>query len=311
MTLTAVVIPCYKVSDSIEEVVRSIPQTVDHIIVTDDGCPDSSGRLVESLGLDRVSVLYHEENKGVGAATITAYQKAIELGCEIIIKIDGDGQMDLRYIPSLIAPLASNQADYTKGNRFRDFEMLKTMPRTRLFGNSVLSFITKAVSGYWNVMDPTNGFTAIHERTLNKLNLTKLSSRFFFESDMLIKLNIANAVVKDVDVPARYSGEKSTLRIRNTVAEFPFKLVKGFMERLFLKYFVFDFNMASVYMLLGVPMLIASVVWGVVELTASILTGIPRTAGTIMLVALPMILAFQMLLQAVQIDIASVPEERK
>lgn len=305
----AVVIPAFKVVNHINEVISSLPREIDHIIVVDDHCPFSSGKEAEKLNRENVIVLYHDLNQGVGGAVITGYKKALELGCEIIVKMDGDGQMEPKYLNDLIAPLMRNEADYTKGNRFTHFKSLKSMPKSRLFGNSGLSFLLKAASGYWNIMDPTNGYTAIHKRVLEKLNLEKISKRFFFESDMLINLNIINAVVKDIDIPARYEGEGSSLNVRKVLFQFPPKLLNGFMKRLFLKYFIYDFNMASVYMVIGLPMFIVSVLFGVVEWIDSISTGEPKPAGTIMLVALPIIISFQMLLQAIQIDIHSVPRK--
>lgn len=305
----AVVIPAYKVSETIVNVINSIPDDVDLVIVVDDACPQSSGKVAEGSGRDNLMVLYHDDNQGVGGAVITGYKRAIELGCDIVIKMDGDGQMDPTYIQSLIDPLIHNKADYTKGNRFRDFNALKSMPKVRLFGNSVLSFLIKFSSGYWNIMDPTNGYTAIHRRALDRLNLDKISKRFFFESDMLINLNIINAVVQDVPIPARYGREKSSLNIKKVFVQFPPKIFKGLIKRVFLKYFVYDFNMASVYILLGLPMFLFGLTLGVIEWMRSILTGETRSAGTIMLVALPIIVSFQMLLQAIQIDINSVPRK--
>jgi dolichol-phosphate mannosyltransferase len=308
---TAVVIPAFKVVDSIRDVILSIPANIDHIIVVDDHCPYSSGKEAEKLNKKNVVVFYHEQNQGVGGAVITGYEKAIELGCEIIIKMDGDGQMETEYIESLIAPLIANEADYTKGNRFVNFKALKSMPKIRLFGNSLLSFMLKIVSGYWNVMDPTNGYTAIHRRVLKKLNLGRISKRFFFESDMLIHLNIIKAVVKDINIPARYEGEESSLNIKKALLQFPPKLFSRFFRRIFFRYFIYDFNMASVYMILGLPLFTGSVLFGIIEWIDSAVTGRPRSAGTIMLVALPIIISFQMLLQAIQIDINSVPSKNK
>ena len=308
-TKIAVVIPSYMVANSIQEVVLSIPEIIDHVIVVDDKCPESSGKQAEKLNRSNVIILYHKHNQGVGGAVVTGFRKAIELGCDIVIKMDGDGQMDSAHINRLVAPLANNDADYTKGNRFRDFRTLKTMPRIRLIGNSALSFLVKAASGYWNIMDPTNGYTAIHKRVLEKLILDKLSKGFFFESDMLIHLNIVNAVARDIDIPARYGENKSSLKISRVLLQFPPGLVRGLIKRVFLKYFVYDFNMASVYILIGLPIFLFSVFYGIYEWVDSIITGEPRTAGTIMLVALPIIVSFQMLLQAINIDIASVPKK--
>jgi dolichol-phosphate mannosyltransferase len=305
----AVVIPAFKVVDHMKDVILSIPDSIHHIIVVDDKCPFASGKEAEKLSQNNVTVIYHEQNQGVGGAVITGYKKALELGCDIVIKMDGDGQMDSKYIDRLIEPLIKNEADYTKGNRFTNFTSLKSMPKIRLFGNSVLSFIVKMASGYWNIIDPTNGYTAIHKRFLEKVNLDKLSKRFYFESDMLINLNIINGVVKDIDIPAKYEGEGSSLSIQRAMIQFPPRLLKGFLKRIFLKYFIYDFNMASVYILIGLPIFLLSVLFGITEWIDSAITGMPRSAGTIMLVALPIIISFQMLLQAIQIDINSVPKK--
>lgn len=307
----AVVIPCYRAARTVREVIAGIPPGVAHVIVVDDACPEGSGDAAAAPDRPEVIVLRHERNRGVGAAMVTGYRKALELGCDAVVKMDGDGQMDPAHLPRLVAPLAAVEADYAKGNRFRDFGALRGMPKLRLFGNSALSFLVKAASGYWNTMDPTNGYTAIHRRALERLPLERLSQRYFFESDMMIELGILGAVVRDVEQPAQYGGEPSSLRIGRVLLEFPPRLLAGLVKRVFLKYFVYDFNMASVYMLVGLPVFVASVVFGAVEWIDSIVSGVPRTAGTIMLVALPIIVSFQMLLQAIQIDIDSVPRKER
>jgi glycosyltransferase involved in cell wall biosynthesis len=309
-TKIAIIIPCYKVSHHVQEVVKSVPDSVDHIIVVDDACPEDSGKVAESVGRRNVTVLYHTRNTGVGGAVMTGYRKAMELGCDIMVKMDGDGQMDPAYLGAITEPLIRDEADYTKGNRFKDFKRLKTMPATRLFGNSALSFLVKLASGYWGIMDPTNGFTAIRRGVLEELNLRKISRRFFFESDMLINLRLVNAVVQDVDIPARYGTEGSTLNVWRALLQFPLKLLRGFLKRLVLRYFIYDFNMASVYMILGIPLLLFGVTYGAVNWIESFRTGEPTPLGTIMLAALPVILALEMLLQAVNIDINSVPKKK-
>lgn len=311
MVKLAVIIPCYRVSRYIENVLRTIPSMVHTIIVIDDACPEQSWQVAESLKkIDpRIQIVRHSENQGVGGAMITGYEQALKSDCDIFIKMDGDGQMDPKYIESLVRPLINNCADYCKGNRFREFNSLQSMPKLRLFGNSVLSFVVKAASGYWNIMDPTNGYTAIHRRILEKMDLTKLSRRYFFESDMLIQLNILSAVATDVPMKSRYADEESSLNIPTVILQFPTKLARGLVRRLFLKYFIYDFNMASVYFLIGIPLLSFGLVFGILEWFDSFLTGKTKSAGTIMVAALPIILAFQMLLQAIQIDIDKTPKK--
>lgn len=305
-----VVIPAFKVHKQICGVIQSLPPTVDYIIVVDDKCPHFSGKEAQKLSNKRLEVLYHERNTGVGGAMVTGYKRAIELACDVVIKIDGDGQMDASYIDKLIVSLLNGEADYTKGNRFMNSNVLKIMPKIRLFGNSLLSFLVKITSGYWNVMDPTNGYTAIRREVLEKLELNKLSKRFFFEIDMLIHLNIINAVVKDISMIPKYGDEKSSLSVWKVIIQFPLDLLKGFVKRIFLKYFIYDFNMASVDILLGVPMFFLGIIFGLIEWRDSVVHGTAKPIGTIMLLTLSITLAFQMLLQAVNIDISLTPKRR-
>lgn len=306
----AVVIPSYKVVKHIKDVINTLPQFIDYIIVVDDKCPMQSGRVAEELNNSKVIVLFHEKNKGVGGAVVTGYKKAVELNADIVIKMDGDGQMNPDYIEELIEPIINNRADYTKGNRFNDFNALRSMPNVRLFGNSVLSFLVKVSSGYWNMMDPTNGYTAISKEAINGVNLNSLSKRYFFESDMLINLNIENLVVKDVAIPARYGDEESSLKISKVMFEFPFKLFKGFCKRISFKYFIYNFNMASIYIILGLPMIFFGSIFGAYRWFLGAFENIENSCGTVMLSVLPIILGTQFLLQAISIDIDSIPKKR-
>lgn len=305
----AVVIPCYKVSNHIREVLYSLPEFIDDIIVVDDDCPENSGNIAESLGLDKMHILYHDKNQGVGGAVISGFKKALELNSDIVVKLDGDGQMDAGKIEKLIQPLIDNTADYTKGNRFYDFEALRSMPKTRLFGNSLLSFAIKAASGYWNIMDPTNGFCAISSQTLQALNLDKIEKRYFFETDMLIHLNLMNKVVQDVPISAIYKDEISNLSIENVTLTFPFKILKRLIKRIFLQYYVYDFNMASIYLFFGIPFILFGLIFGIYHWTIGVMENMENNAGTIMLAALPIILGLQFLLQAISIDIHNIPKK--
>lgn len=217
----AVVIPCYKVKKHILDVINNIGNEVAIIYVVDDKCPELSGEYVQQNCIDpRVKVIFNNENKGVGGAVISGYLASLEDNVDIVVKLDGDGQMDPSLIGDFINPISKEFADYTKGNRFYDVESLKPMPKIRLFGNTVLSFMTKFSSGYYNIFDPTNGYTAISSFALKKINLDKLSKRYFFESDILFRLNLINAKVVDVPMDAIYEDEESNLHIKKIV--FPF-----------------------------------------------------------------------------------------
>ena len=199
----AVVIPSYRVKKHILEVISGIGNEVERIYVVDDLCPEQSGDFVEAHCDDpRVRIIRHEVNQGVGGAVMSGYRAAIEEGVDIIVKVDGDGQMDPSLIPYFVEPIISGNADYTKGNRFFDLESVRAMPRIRLFGNAVLSFMTKMSSGYWDLFDPTNGYTAIHADVAKHLPFEKISKRYFFETDILFRLNTVRAVVVDMPMEA-------------------------------------------------------------------------------------------------------------
>lgn len=306
----AVVIPCFRVRAHLADVIAGIPPEVSHIVAVDDRCPERSGEVAAACGDPRVTVVWHEVNQGVGGAVATGYRKAMELGCDVMVKVDGDGQMDPALIGRFIAPLMDGRADYAKGNRFSDFRALQAMPKVRLFGNSVLSFLVKAASGYWTMMDPTNGYTAIHRRVLEELDLDRVAKRYFFESDLLIRLNVVNAVVADVPMAARYGDEESSLSIPRVLLDFPPRLLRGLARRIFLKYFVYDFNMGSLYLALGMPLMLFGLVFGAWEWVLSLTTGVARPVGTVMLVVLPLILGFQLMLQAIAVDMASEPKRK-
>ena len=252
---------------------------------------------------ERVTVLTHTTNTGVGGAVMTGYRAAINDTMDIVVKVDGDGQMDPKYLDDLTKPLAEGRADYAKGNRFQNIDELGAMPTHRLVANSFLSFFIKAASGYWGVMDPANGYTAVRLDMLKKLPLHKIAERYFFESDMLMRLNRLDAKVADVPMPAIYGDEVSQVRYLTTAVDFVWRIGYGMVKRLIWQYFIKDFNMASLYLLIGIPMFCLAVLVGAWEWIESITTGIPRSAGTVMLVGVPIILGFQMILQAVAIDV--------
>ena len=308
-TRIAVVIPSYKVTRHIAEVVLNIPSVVWRIYVIDDACPDGSGKFVEeNVNDDRVRVVYHSQNQGVGGAVMTGYQVAIADGADVIIKVDGDGQMDLNLIPYFVEPILSGDADYAKGNRFYDLEEIRAMPPVRLFGNAVLSLMTKLSSGYWNLFDPTNGYTAIHADVAKHLPFGKISRRYFFETDMLFRLNTLRAVVVDVPMDAKYGGEVSNLKISKIISEFLFKHIRNFLKRIFYNYYLRDLSLASIELPLGLLMLFFGIGFGSYHWLESAREGLPTPAGTVMLAALPMLMGLQLVLAFIGYDIASVPK---
>lgn len=305
----AVVLPCFKSKDHVLEVIGRIGAEVRNIVVVDDKCPDGTGAHVVALSQDdRVEVIFHDENQGVGGAVITGYLRALEIGAEIVVKIDSDGQMDPAFVPTLIAPIVNGVADYSKGNRFFNPRDASAMPLVRLLGNLGLSFMTKLSSGYWYLFDPTNGFTAIHHSCLALLPLHKLSRRFFFESDILLQLYLARAVVVDVPMKAMYGEENSNLKVSRVLFEFSLRHAKNILKRVFYSYFLRDFSLASINLLLGFVLLAFGVVYGGVAWYDSVATGLPASAGTVMVGALPIIIGVQFLVSFLAYDYSAVPK---
>ncbi|MDP2778024.1 MAG: glycosyltransferase family 2 protein, partial [Anaerolineales bacterium] len=306
-----VVIPACRVEQDSAVVLRGLPRYIKYIIVVDDASPDSTADLITAAAKKdkRITLIRHKQNQGVGGAMVSGFKKALELGAQIAIKLDGDGQMDPAHIPALITPLIQGKADYVKGNRFRDFQSLQQMPYIRRIGNLGLSFLTKAATGYWNIFDPTNGYFAIRAEMLVQFPLEKLDHRYYFETSMLSHLYMLNAFVLDVTIPARYGNETSNLSIRRSLFEFPIKLLATFLRRIALKYYIYDFSMMSLYLVSGIPLLLFGLIFGITKWIQYARQNIPAPTGTVMLPTLSVILGIQILLSAIEIDMNSTPRK--
>jgi len=304
----AVVIPCYKVEQHILPLLEKIPPLVEKIYCVDDACPNGTGKLIKQNCRDsRVIVLAHDENKGVGGAVKTGYKAAFDDGCSIAVKIDGDGQMDPALIPHFIDPIIKGQSDYTKGNRFYTLDDTKEMPVMRLIGNALLSFMAKLSTGYWNLFDPTNGYTAFHLSLLRVMRLDKISDRYFFESDMLFRLNINRCLVTDIPMRAHYGTERSNLRINNIIFPFIRGHFKNLFKRLFYNYFLRDFQVASIEFILGPLLLICGATYAWYQWNLALSSGIAATPGTVMIGALQIIIGMQFILSALNFDLRNIP----
>lgn len=303
-----VVIPSYKVTAHILDLISRIGPEVGTILVVDDACPEGSGELVQQQCHDpRVRVIFHDDNRGVGGAVMTGYREAIRTGADVIVKLDGDGQMDPALLPAFIAPILAGVADYTKGNRFYDLRYISRMPAMRLAGNAALSFMAKFSTGYWDIFDPTNGYTAISGRSAAMLPLDRISERYFFESDMLFRLGTFRAVVRDVPMDAHYGDEVSNLKIGKVLPEFFSKHIRNFAKRIFYGYFLRDVSVASLELLCGTALLLFGIVYGGWHWWQSISSGQTAATGVIMLAAMPVLIGLQLLLAFLAYDIASVP----
>jgi glycosyltransferase involved in cell wall biosynthesis len=235
------------------------------------------------------------------------YKAALEEELEIIVKLDGDGQMDPTLLPELVAPIVDGYADYAKGNRFYNLERISKMPKARIFGNALLSFLTKLSAGYWDIFDPTNGYTAIHWKVAQELPFEKISQRYFFESDMLFRLNTVRAVVVDVPMDARYGAESSGLSIRKILPGFAARHFANFVKRLFYNYYLRDMSVASIQLPFGILMTVLGVVYGGASWIGGIQRDVPSLPGTVTLSALLIIVGTQLILAFLGYDIASVP----
>ena len=235
------------------------------------------------------------------------YQKALDLGGEVLVKMDGDGQMAPEHLTLLLNGLIEKGYDYAKGNRFLHNEAISQMPAARIIGNIVLTFLTKAASGYWHIFDPQNGYTAIRAGALRSIALEKLDRRFFFENDVLVHLNIQNFRVIDIPMPARYGDEVSHLSISKVLLSFPPLLIRRFMRRIFQKYILRNFSPVALFLLLGLPIFTWGVLFGVYLWAHSMVTGTPTPTGGIMLSLVPIVLGFQLILQAIVLDIQETP----
>lgn len=304
----AVVLPCYKSKKHVLDVIARIGPEAFLIIAVDDACPMETGTHLKNNCTDpRLVVVRNKANLGVGGAVIRGYQIAFERGADIVVKIDSDGQMDPANLPQVVHPIVEGLADYTKGNRFFNVEDMRSMPPIRIFGNAALSLLTKLSSGYWNIFDPTNGYTAIHRIAFEMLPLEKIDHRYFFESDMLFRLYIAGAVVVDVPMRAIYADEESQLIIGRIVAPFFIKNLRNFLKRLFYRYFLRDMNIGSLELLFGALLLGFGTLFGVAHWVNSIFTGVTASAGTVMLAGLPILLGVQLILGFLAFDFMAVP----
>jgi len=306
----SVVIPSFKVRDHILKVISAIGPEVSNIFIVDDACPEETGSFVALNCTDnRVKIIYNETNLGVGGAVLVGYLAAISNGADIIVKIDGDNQMDPALIPIFITPIRSGRADYTKGNRFYDLSGLSGMPYLRILGNAVLSFMTKLSAGYWSLFDPTNGYTAIHRKIVLNLPLEKISKRYFFETDMLFRLYILRAKVMDIPMHSKYGDEISNLKISNVLGEFLLKHLKNFFKRIFYCYYLRDLSIASIELPMGVLLFLFGIIFGIWSWMQAFQSDISTPAGTIMLSALPTLMGLQLILSFLAYDISSTPSE--
>lgn len=304
--LVAVIIPCFRVRQHILDVLSKIGEGVDAIYVVDDKCPEGTGTLVHEQCTDpRVRVIFHDSNQGVGGAVMTGITTAIKDGMEIVVKLDGDGQMDPALLPRFLGPIHAEQADFTKGNRFFNPDDVRAMPLRRLLGNAALSFFAKLSSGYWNVFDPTNGFIAADARLMAALPFDKISKRYFFESDLLFRVGLARAKVIDIPIVAHYGAERSNLKIHRELPQFFWLNLRNAVKRIFYNYFLRDFNIASLELVFGLMLTAFGSIYGLANMGGEV----AAPPGVVMLAAFPLLTGIMLLLSFINFDAQQVPRE--
>lgn len=300
------VIPAYRAAATIADVVAQALRYAQGVVVVDDGCPQKTGAVARAAfaGEDRVYVLERERNGGVGAAMKTGIAFCIDKGADVIVKLDADGQMDPAFIP-VIADVLADDASLAcvKGNRFFDSSVMLRMPKRRLIGNAVLSVLTKFASGYWNIVDPTNGYLAFNARLLAALPWRAFANSYFFEISVLCELGLRRFPILELEMPTIYNGAPSSLSIPKVLWEFPWRLLSLTLRRIVLQYFVFDVNLASLYLLFGMLLLLAGGGWGAYQWVVSSITHVSRSTGTVMLAVLPFLMGFQLILNALMYDV--------
>ena len=306
-TKICVILPAHNEAEYIGDVIRGLPQWVNAVVVVDDVSTDDTIAVVEALHDPRVTLVRHAVNTGVGGAMVSGYKAALELDCDILVKMDADGQMDTADLPRLVRPLVNGHAEYAKGNRFYVINANRTMPRMRKLGSVILTFMTKMASGYWHVFDSQCGFTAVRTHLLKMIDLDAIARDYFFENDMLIWLNTVDARVVDVPIKTVYGDEVSDVRIGRVMRSFPPRLLRGWGFRVARKYLLMDFGAIGALGLVGTAFTLFGAIYGAYRLVRSNITGIPTTTGTVMFAVLPLIVGIQCLLQTFLMEVGASP----
>jgi glycosyltransferase involved in cell wall biosynthesis len=303
----AAVVPAYKEEAHVAQVIETMPEFVDHILVVDDASPDATGDAARTAADARTEVLVHEVNKGVGGAIVTGHRRAIKLGCDVSVVMAGDAQMDPAHLPELLDPIAERGYGFTKANRLYSAAGFEGMPKRRLFGSVVLTFMSKASSGYWNLVDPQNGYTAVTTESLRRLPLSKIAERYDFENDMLNWLNIAGVKATDVNIPAVYGSEVSSMNLFKVAPRILWTLIKGWWRRMWRKYILWNFSPIALLLVLGLILFLFGLVTGVWATVWSLSNGASASTGTWLLGVVPFIVGLQFMVQGLVLDIQATP----
>lgn len=300
------VIPAYRAAGTIVDVVGECLLHASYVVVVDDACPEGSGEVARAAYRNNpvVRIVNRERNGGVGAAMKTGIALALELGADVIVKIDADGQMDPAYIETIGALFSQDPSLVCiKGNRFFDSEVIHLMPKARLFGNAMLSLFAKGASGYWNVIDPTNGYLAFNADLLKLLPWQRFADSYFFEISVLCELGLKHLPILELEMPTIYTGAPSSLSIRRVLLEFPPRLFAMTCRRILVQYFLFDVNLGTLCAVFGSLLLLFALIFGGYEWAQSVVTHVGRSTGTVMVAVLTFLMGFQLMLNALMFDV--------
>lgn len=298
-----VVIPSFRAETTLEHTINGIGNEVDNIIIVNDASPDRTIEVVKSIEDKRITLLEHKRNFGVGVAMKTGIAKALEEGADIVIKMDADNQMDPKYIPDLIVEIKSGRIDCCKGSRWQYGINRNNIPKLRLWGNTVLTFLTRLATGYWQLSDPNNGYIAWSRGILKRIDWNQVHDRFFFETSMLVQLNLLNATVVDIPMEPRYLGERSTLNPLKAIPEFGWNLFLYGVKRWWQKYFLYDMTAVSIFLIFGGLLVIFGGSWGFYQWRWHAIKSIVTPTGTVMIAVLPLLVGIILLIQALVLDI--------
>ena len=306
----AVVVPAFDEEKLIVTTLASIPEYVDRVIVVDDASRDGTAAAAAGTGEERVTVITHDENRGVGAAIVTGYKRALEDGIDVTCVMAGDNQMDPDDLEAIAGPVARGDVEYAKANRLFTGRAWDLIPRNRYLGNAVLSLLTKIASGYWHVADSQSGYTAVSLKTLELLDLDRIYPRYGFPNDMLVHLNVINARVRDVPSRPVYGvGETSGIRLSKVIPAISWLLTKAFFWRMREKYVIRDFHPLVFFYVFGILFLLLGFVLGI-TVTILRIAGNDLAIGTVVLVALLLIAGLLFTLFAMLFDMESNRELR-
>ena len=303
----AVVLPAYNEETLILETIASLPAFVNRIYVVDDASQDKTcERVRAAMQKDgRISLICHRKNRGVGAAVARGYKAALDEEQDVVCVMDADGQMDPHDLAKIVRPVARGELEYAKANRLFTDDAWETIPHYRYLGNAVLSLLTKIASGYWHIADSQSGYTAISRAALERLNLDSVYPSYGYPNDMLVRLNVIGARVRNIPSRPVYGvGEHSNIRLHRVIPCISWLLFKGFFRRLFHKYVILDFHPLVFFYAFGLFCTLTGVILGILKIFAQSYMDVASPNITV-IIALALISGTQFTLFAMWFDMES------